>query len=134
MEKTVALSENESIDINQLNDLLNKNITSVTPIISITRFAGGYSNLTYRLATSNQNFVMRMAPAGAKIQSAHDMEREYKVLNTLRPFFIKVPQPILYYNHSDIAGTPFYIMEEIEGIILRAYNAPKLNISPNQFG
>lgn len=134
MEKTVALSENESIDINQLNDLLNKNIKSVTPIISITRFAGGYSNLTYRLATSNQNFVMRMAPAGAKIQSAHDMEREYKVLNTLRPFFNKVPQPILYYNHSDIAGTPFYIMEEIEGIILRAYNAPKLNISPNQFG
>lgn len=133
MEKTVALSENESININQLNDLLNKYIASVTPIISITRFAGGYSNLTYRLATSNQNFVMRMAPAGANIQSAHDMEREYKVLNTLQPFFNKVPLPILYYSHSDITGTPFYIMEEIEGIILRSYNAPKLNISPNQF-
>ena len=93
MEKTVALSENESININQLNDLLNKYIASVTPIISITRFAGGYSNLTYRLATSNQNFVMRMAPACANIQSAHDMEREYKVLNTLQPFFNKVPLP-----------------------------------------
>jgi aminoglycoside phosphotransferase (APT) family kinase protein len=133
MEKTVALSEKESFDINQLNDVLKTTMPSVTPIISITRFAGGYSNLTYQLSTKDQTFVMRMAPPGANIKSAHDMEREYKVLSLLKPFFNKIPQPILYYTNSNITGSPFYIMEQLDGIILRAYNAPKLNMTPNQF-
>lgn len=133
MEKRVALSEKESFDLNQLNDLLQSSVPGVTPITSITRFAGGYSNLTYQLTTSNQNFVMRMAPLGANIKSAHDMEREYKVLSLLKPFFNKIPQPIIYSTNTQITGTPFYIMEQLEGIILRAYNAPKLAISPIQF-
>ncbi|MBT9483966.1 phosphotransferase family protein [Sediminibacterium sp.] len=133
MEKTVALSEKESFDLNQLNDLLLSSVPGVTPITLITRFAGGYSNLTYQLTTSNKNFVMRMAPPGANIQSAHDMGREYKVLSLLKPFFNKIPQPILYSTNTQITGTPFYIMEQLEGIILRAHNAPKLAISPTQF-
>lgn len=133
MEKTVALSDKESFDINQLNDILKTALPTATPIIAITRFAGGYSNLTYQLSTADQIFVMRMAPPGANIKSAHDMEREYKVLSLLKPFFNKIPQPILYCTNLAITGSPFYIMEQLDGIILRAYNAPKQAITPSQF-
>jgi len=133
MEKRIALSEKESFDLNQLNNLLLSSVPGVTPITSITRFPGGYSNLTYSIQTDNQHFVMRMAPPGANIKSAHDMEREYKVLQLLKPHFSQVPEPILYATDTSITGSSFYIMEQLEGIILRAYNAPKLAISPLQF-
>lgn len=133
MEKRVALSEKESFDLNQLNNFLLSSVPGVTPITSITRFPGGYSNLTYSIQTDNQHFVMRMAPPGANIKSAHDMEREYKVLQLLKPHFSQVPEPILYATDTSITGSSFYIMEQLEGIILRAYNAPKLAISPLQF-
>ncbi len=133
MEKTVALSEKEKFDITGLHQLLQAAIPNITPIQSITRFPGGYSNLTYSVQTENQHLVMRMAPPGANIKSAHDMEREFKVLQLLKPHFSQVPQTILYATDSNITGAPFYIMEQVDGIILRAYNAPKLHLTPTQF-
>lgn len=133
MEKTVSLSDKEVFDITGLQQLLQTVIPNVKPIQSITRFPGGYSNLTYSIQTDNQQFVMRMAPPGANIKSAHDMEREYKVLQLLKPHFSQVPQTIMYSTDANITGTSFYIMEQLDGIILRAYNAPKMNLSPTQF-
>lgn len=133
MEKTVSLSEKEIFDVTHLNLLLQSAIPYVKPIQSITRFPGGYSNLTYSIQTDNQHFVMRMAPPGANIKSAHDMEREYKVLQLLKPHFNQVPQPIMCVTDVRITGASFYIMEQLDGIILRAHNAPKMNLSSAQF-
>ncbi len=133
MEKTVSLSDKEVFDITGLNQLLQTVMPNATPIQSITRFPGGYSNLTYNIQTDNQYYVMRMAPPGANIKSAHDMEREYKVLQFLKPHFRQVPQTILYSTDISITGASFYIMEQLNGIILRAYNAPKMNLNPIQF-
>lgn len=133
MEKTVSLSDKEVFDITGLQQLLQTVIPNVKPIQSITRFPGGYSNLTYSIQTDNQQFVMRMAPPGANIKSAHDMEREYRVLQLLKPHFSQVPQTIMYSTDANITGASFYIMEQLDGSILRAYNAPKMNLTPTQF-
>lgn len=133
MEKTVSLSDKEVFDITGLQQLLQTAIPTVKPIESITRFPGGYSNLTYSIQTNNQSYVMRMAPPGANIKSAHDMGREYKVLQLLKPHFSQVPQAIMYSTDASITGASFYIMEQLDGIILRAYNAPKMNLTPTQF-
>ena len=133
MEKTVSLSDKEVFDITGLNQLLQTVMPNATPIQSITRFPGGYSNLTYNIQTDNQYYVMRMAPPGANIKSAHDMEREYKVLQLLKPHFGQVPQTIIYSTDTGITGASFYIMEQLDGVILRAHNAPKMNLSPTQF-
>lgn len=133
MEKTVSLSNNEVFDITALNCLLQTVMPNVTPIQSIKRFPGGYSNLTYSIQTDSQQFVMRMSPPGANIKSAHDMEREYKVLQSLKPHFSQVPQTIIYSTDTGITGSSFYIMEQLEGMILRAYNASKMNLTPTQF-
>lgn len=133
MEKTVPLSDKEVFDITGLNYLLKNCIPDVKPIQSITRFPGGYSNLTYSIQTDNQQFVMRMAPPGANIKSAHDMEREYKVLQLLKPHFSQVPQTVIYSTDTSITGASFYIMEQLDGTILRAHNAPKMKLTPTQF-
>lgn len=132
MEKTVALSEKEIFNLSKLNTVLQTAIPGISPIVAISRFPGGYSNLTYRIQTATDQLVMRMAPLGAHIQSAHDMEREYNVLTRIKPFFNAIPNPVLYSNDDSIVGQPFYIMHELNGIILRANNAPKLNLKPSQ--
>lgn len=122
-----------TLDLTALNSYLKQPGASFGEIIICTRFTGGYSNLTYLLQTSDKEYVLRMPPHGANIKSAHDMRREFRVLQALKPHYTKLPTPLLYCESADIIGEPFYVMEKLDGIILRAHNAPKMNIAPETF-
>ena len=88
--------------------------------LSIKQFPSGYSNLTYFLKSSSQEFVLRRPPFGAKsLQGGHDMFREYNVLKNLKSQFLKVPDVYLYCDNNEIIGAPFYLMERVEGYIIR---------------
>ncbi len=88
--------------------------------LSIKQFPSGYSNLTYFLKSSSEEFVLRRPPFGAKsLQGGHDMFREYNVLKNLKSQFLKVPDVYLYCDNSEIIGAPFYLMERVEGYIIR---------------
>jgi aminoglycoside phosphotransferase (APT) family kinase protein len=123
-------SKTENIILPELNNYLLQRVPEIGEVKSITRFTGGYSNLTYCLQTEKGEFVLRMPPPGANIKSAHDMGREFRVLSLLKPHYTKVPSPIIYCESVDVIGSPFYVMEKLNGIILRAHNAPKMNILP----
>jgi len=130
---TVPLTENENLNLGLLNHYLQEKESRLETIQHITRYTGGYSNLTYSLQTANKAYVLRRPPLGANIKSAHDMGREFRVLSLLKPHFAKVPAPIIYCDIPDIIGAPFYIMESMEGIILRASNATGMHISADTF-
>ncbi|MES2003840.1 MAG: phosphotransferase family protein [Bacteroidota bacterium] len=123
----------EPFDLVSLNQYLSKNTEQVDPVIAVTRFTGGYSNLTYLLQTVNKEYVLRMPPHGANIISAHDMGREFKVLSLLKPHYAKMPTPIIYCDDPAVIGSSFYVMEKMSGTILRAGNAPKMNIASETF-
>lgn len=125
--------QEQELDLPALNHYLQQQGASVGEVIGCTRFTGGYSNLTYLLQTADKAYVLRMPPHGANIKSAHDMGREFRVLQALKPHYTKVPIPILYCESAAIIGEPFYLMEKLDGIILRAHNAPKMNIAPETF-
>lgn len=125
--------QEQELDLTALNKYLKQQGASVGEVIGCTRFTGGYSNLTYQLQTADKTYVLRMPPHGAHIRSAHDMGREFRVLQALRPHYTKVPTPILYCESAAVVGEPFYLMEKLDGIILRAHNAPKMNIPPETF-
>ena len=126
---TVPLTDGEELDIRSINHYLQQYSSQIGEIKEISRFTGGYSNLTYCLQTVNKEYVLRRPPVGANIKSAHDMGREFRVLSLLKPHYAKVPSPVIYCESPDIIGSPFYVMEKLEGTILRAFNAPKMNIS-----
>jgi aminoglycoside phosphotransferase (APT) family kinase protein len=91
----------------------------------IRQFKGGASNLTYQLDFEGaQSFILRTAPLGTKAKGAHDMGREYRIMAQLKPHFPKVPAMVAYCEDAQLLGRPFYIMEKMQGIILRA-NPPK---------
>ena len=88
--------------------------------ITIEKFEGGFSNLTYQIKTDQGDFVMRRPPLGLKISKAHDMVREFRILEGLeKAGYSKIPKPILCCEDESIIGAPFFIMQKVEGLILR---------------
>lgn len=76
---------------------------------------GGQSNPTYFLDHGARRMVLRKQPAGSILKGAHAIDREFRVLNALAGTDVPVPKPILYHAESDVVGTPFYLMERVEG-------------------
>ncbi len=85
----------------------------------IRQFPSGFSNLTYQLTVGDKKAVLRRPPFGANIKSAHDMGREFRILSLLRPYYTKVPKVIAFTEDESYIGAPFYLMEKVDGIILR---------------
>lgn len=116
----------ESLDIAKLEDYLRPRLPAWSGPLGVEQFPRGYSNLTYRLCLDERELVLRRPPFGAKIKSAHDMGREFRILSQLHRVYPKVPTPILYCEDESVLGAPFYVMERITGIILRAQPPPGL--------
>lgn len=87
--------------------------------IDVKQFPSGFSNLTYFLNVGGVEMVLRRPPFGANVKSGHDMSREYRVQNSLKGHFDKVPKMYAFCEDHDIMGCDFYIMERVQGKILR---------------
>ncbi|MCW2494131.1 phosphotransferase family protein [Jatrophihabitans sp.] len=81
--------------------------------------SGGLSNITYRVAVADGRYILRRPPLGHVLPRAHDMAREYRILDALWPTPVPVPEPIALCTDVEVAGAPFYLMREVAGEILR---------------
>src|SRR5262249_11979249 len=75
----------------------------------VSQFGRGYSNLTYLVRFGARELVVRRAPPGVDIRSAHDMAREFRILSALAPAWPKVPAPVAYCDDPSVLGTRFYV-------------------------
>jgi len=88
--------------------------------LDIKAYKGGFSNLTYLIESESFSYVLRRPPFGNKISKAHDMVREYKILMALeKAGYDKIPKGILCCEDESIIGVPFFIMEKVDGLIIR---------------
>ena len=89
-------------------------LPTVTPVASpITweRLPGGHSNLTYLLRDAGgRELVIRRPPEGQLLPKAHDMWREYRIIDGLWPTAVPVAEPIAYCDDREIAEVHFYVM------------------------
>jgi len=131
IDKAVAAREGEAPDKTILKNYLSSLLPGFDGGLEIEQFPGGYSNLTFLLKSSGKEYVLRKPPRGANIKSAHDMGREFKVLTALKPVFKPIPTPILFCDDETIIGSPFYIMERMNGIILRNRIPKGMELSPS---
>ncbi|PPD15695.1 MAG: phosphotransferase family protein [Methylobacterium sp.] len=84
----------------------------------LERIAGGQSNPTYFVTYGGQRMVLRKQPNGPLLKGAHAIDREHRVLAALHPAGVPVPRPVLFHATPEILGTPFYLMERVEGRVL----------------
>lgn len=130
LDKPVEARAAEVPDLDKLRHyLVSQQVIHDEPL-EIRQFPGGYSNLTFLLSTAKLQMVLRKPPRGANIKTAHDMGREFRVLQALRPVFPAVPKPILLCEDEAIIGAPFYLMERVEGVILRNRLPKGMEINP----
>lgn len=76
---------------------------------------GGRSNLTYTVTDGTGRWVVRRPPLGHVLATAHDMKREYRVIEALHPTAVPVPEPLLLCDDESVLGAPFYVMEYVAG-------------------
>ena len=126
-----AVRQGEELPVERLSDYLNEHLGSLAAPVTIEQFPAGFSNLTYLIRAGDRELVLRRPPIGAKIKTAHDMSREYRILSHLHPVYKKVPRPLLFCDDESILGAPFYVMERVTGIILRAQKPDNLDLSPD---
>jgi aminoglycoside phosphotransferase (APT) family kinase protein len=90
------------------------------------RTEGGMSNPTFFLQRGDWQAVLRKQPAGELAPSAHAIDREFKVLQALHGSAVPVPRPLHYCADRGVLGTPFYLMEKLEGRVFHAFATPGL--------
>ena len=88
--------------------------------LSFEQIAGGRSNLTYSVKDSGgRRWALRRPPLGKALGSAHDMGREHKVVSSLAGTDVPVAPIAGYCTDEEVNGPPFYVMDFVEGPILR---------------
>ena len=85
--------------------------------LTIRQFSGGQSNPTYLLTSDGGRYVLRRKPPGTLLPSAHAVDREFRILKALADSAVPVPRALCYCDDDSVAGTPFYLMEYVEGRI-----------------
>ena len=92
--------------------------------LDISILAGGQSNPTFLLDAGIAKYVLRKKPAGQLLASAHAIDREYRIMKVLGNSEVPVPKMHFYCEDLDILGTPFYIMEYVQGRVLVDQSLP----------
>lgn len=87
--------------------------------LRVERHQAGHSNETFFVTLGERRYVLRRPPRGAFLPTAHDVGREYRVLSALSETPVRVPRPVLMCDDPEVIGAPFYLMERIDGIVLR---------------
>jgi aminoglycoside phosphotransferase (APT) family kinase protein len=85
---------------------------------SLRQFQGGQSNPTYLIETPTKRFVLRKKPPGVLLPSAHQIEREFRILTALKDTPVPVPPARLLCEDAEVIGTPFYVMDHVDGRVL----------------
>ena len=94
-------------------------VTDVTGPIRWERLPGGHSNLTYLLTDAEgREMVIRRPPQGELLPKAHDMHREYRIIEGLWPTDVPVAEPIAYVDDRDLCEVHFYVMGKVSGAAL----------------
>lgn len=126
-DRAVSVRDGETLDLAALTAYLTDHLPGFTGPLHIKQFPGGFSNLTYLLQAGEREWVLRRPPFGANIKSAHDMGREYGVLNKLHAHY-PCPTPRLYCDDTAVIGAPFYVMDRVRGVILRQKPPAELHL------
>jgi aminoglycoside phosphotransferase (APT) family kinase protein len=130
---TAPVRTGEELAIDSLTEYLRARIEGAEGGIIVEQFPRGHSNLTYLLRTgkNSREYVLRRGPLGPVAPKAHDMAREFRLLQMVHPHFLPAPAVFLLCEDPAILGSVFFLMERRHGIILRESVPSELAALPN---
>jgi aminoglycoside phosphotransferase (APT) family kinase protein len=125
---TIPVPEAVRIDEASLERYLSAHLEGFEGPLKAEKFAGGQSNPTYRITTGGgKRYALRRKPPGKLLKSAHQVDREYRVMKALRGSGVPVPEMHLLCEDDSVIGTAFFLMEYIEGRVFWDPALPELS-------
>jgi aminoglycoside phosphotransferase (APT) family kinase protein len=128
----VDILEQHRFDEAALWEYLDRSLPDFHRPARLQQFQGGQSNPTFLIETPDRKYVLRKKPPGKLLPSAHLIEREYRILRALEHSDVPVPRALLLCAIDSVIGTPFYVMEYVEGRVMKAPALPQLEPSERQ--
>jgi aminoglycoside phosphotransferase (APT) family kinase protein len=105
--------------------------------IEVERITTGHSNEVFRVQRGERTLVLRRPPRTPLSPTAHDMAREFRVLSAFRNpdgwhgrQAVPVPQPVALCTDTEVIGAPFYLMEPVDGVVVREKMPPPFDADP----
>ncbi len=105
------------LDLAALGEYLRAQVPGASGEPTLVPAAGGQSNPTFFLTLGARRLVLRKQPPGELAPSAHAIDREFRILTALQHSAVPVPRPVLFCADRAVLGTPFYLMECVEGTV-----------------
>ena len=121
---TREVREAHRFDVEMLEGYMASHVESFRGPLAVSEFKGGQSNPTYLLEAESGNYVLRRKPPGKLLESAHAVDREYRVISALYAAGFPVPRPCVLCEDDEVIGTMFYIMECVDGRIFWELDLP----------
>jgi aminoglycoside phosphotransferase (APT) family kinase protein len=90
-----------------------------TPIW-VERLTGGGSCEVFAVDRGDQRWVLRRAPRRANTSRAHDVIREFRILDAIKDQPVRIARPVAGCADPEVFGSPFFLMERIDGVPLRS--------------
>jgi aminoglycoside phosphotransferase (APT) family kinase protein len=110
----------ELVDEKRLAVWLDTEGIEVGEPLTVERITTGHSNEVFRVTRGERVLVLRRPPRTPLSPTAHDMAREFRVLRAFdgrSP--VPVPHPIALCTDTEVIGAPFYLMEPVDGVVVR---------------
>ena len=121
---TSEVREAQRFDIDRLGEYMSSCVEGYRGPLTVRQFKGGQSNPTYLLSAESGQYVLRRKPPGKLLKSAHAVDREFRVISALYAADFPVPRPYVLCEDDEVIGTPFYIMQFVEGRIFWELDLP----------
>jgi aminoglycoside phosphotransferase (APT) family kinase protein len=120
------------LPLGRLESWMGENIEGFRGPLAAEQFEGGQSNPTYRLRAGSGSYVLRRKPMGQLLPSAHQVDREYRVMCALSDTAVPVPRVYALCADDVVIGSAFYVMEYLEGRIFWDPRLPGLIAAERQ--
>ena len=122
--ETTAVREGHQLDEAALRRFLSENLPGFEEPLEIRQFEGGQSNPTYYLHAASGDYVLRKKPPGHLLPSAHQVDREYRVMTALHGSGVPVPHTRVLCTDDRVIGTAFFVMDCVNGRVFRQPHLP----------
>lgn len=120
------VSERHRFDTESLRRFVDAEVGRTAGPLTVRQFRGGQSNPTFWVSDGEREMVLRKKPPGTLLPSAHQVEREHRVLAALAGTGVPVAKVLALAEDASVIGTPFYLMEHVRGRIFWNVQLPEL--------
>lgn len=127
-----AVREAHRVDEGRLAEFLKAALPAAAGPMRLRQFGYGQSNPTFEVAFDDAAYVLRKQPPGDLLPSAHAVDREYRVQKALADTDVPVARQYLFCGDREIVGTPFYVMERMQGRVFTDSGLP--GVPPDERG